>query len=72
MKSLLNHWVRLCGLLVLLQSGIAQEISFHITPLHEQGAFRSPDLVELVKLDPAIKLDIRYATIANSKLADMA
>jgi D-alanyl-D-alanine dipeptidase len=81
MKSLPNLCVRLCGLLVLLQSGIAQEVSFHITPLHpvqelrvealkaqppyEQGAFRAPDLVELVKLDPTIKLDIRYATTNN-------
>jgi D-alanyl-D-alanine dipeptidase len=55
-----------------------QQISFHITPLrpvpelraealkaqppHEEGTFRKPDLVELVKLDPTIKLDIRYAT----------
>jgi D-alanyl-D-alanine dipeptidase len=66
---------------LLLQSGGAQQVSFHITPLrpvselraealkeqppHEQGEFRSPDLVELVKLDPMIKLDIRYATTNN-------
>ena len=30
-------------------------------PPVEAGPFRSPDLVELVKLDPTIKLDIRYA-----------
>ena len=51
---------------------------FHITPLKpveelrkealadkppaEAGSFRKPDLVELNKLDPSIKLDIRYAT----------
>jgi len=68
-------------LLALLQLGFAQEISFHITPLrpveqlrtdalkkqppHEQGTFLNPDLVELVKLDPTIKLDIRYATANN-------
>ena len=73
---------RLCGLLlVLLQLGFAQEVSFRITPLHpveelradalkqkpphEQGTFLKPDLVELVKLDPTIKLDIRYATSNN-------
>lgn len=55
--------------------------TFHITPLRpvaelerearaarppqENGNFRSPDLVELVKLDPTIKLDIRYATSNN-------
>src|SRR5262249_41027833 len=59
----------------------AQEPSFHITPLrpvdelrqealaaqppHEQGSFHAPELVELVKLDPTIKLDIRYATANN-------
>jgi hypothetical protein len=31
-------------------------------PPHENGNFRKPELVELVKLDPTIKLDIRYAT----------
>jgi D-alanyl-D-alanine dipeptidase len=35
------------------------------TPPHETGQFRTPELVELVKLDPTIKLDIRYATANN-------
>ncbi len=68
-------------LLVLLQLGFAQEASFRITPLRpveqlradalkaqlppEQGTFLKPDLVELVRLDPTIKLDIRYATSNN-------
>jgi len=73
---------RLCGLLlVLLQLGFAQEVSFRITPLRpveelradalkaqpppEHGTCLKPDLVELVKLDPTIKLDIRYATTNN-------
>jgi D-alanyl-D-alanine dipeptidase len=77
-----NLQLRLCGLLlVLLQFGFAQEVSFRITPLrpveelraealktqppHEQGTFLKPDLVELVKLDPTIKLDIRYTTSNN-------
>ena len=34
-------------------------------PPLEQGEFRKADLVELVTLDPAIKLDIRYATKRN-------
>lgn len=67
--------------LVLLQLGFAQEVSFRITPLRpveelraealkqqpprEQWTFLKPDLVELVKLDPTIKLDIRYATSNN-------
>ena len=70
-----------CLFLVLLQLGFAQEVSFRITPLrpveelraqalreqppHEQGTFLEPDLVELIKLDPTIKLDIGYATTNN-------
>jgi D-alanyl-D-alanine dipeptidase len=34
-------------------------------PPHESGNFRETDLAELVKLDPTIKLDIRYATTNN-------
>lgn len=34
-------------------------------PPIEQGNFRKPDLVELIKLDATIKLDIRYATANN-------
>ncbi len=65
-------------LLLLLRIGSTQEVSFRITPLrpvpelraealkasppHEQGNFRKPDLVELTRLDPTIKLDVRYAT----------
>jgi zinc D-Ala-D-Ala dipeptidase len=68
-------------LLVLTQLGFTQQASFRITPLrpveelraealkeqppHEPGTFLKPDLVELVKLDPTIKLDIRYATSNN-------
>jgi D-alanyl-D-alanine dipeptidase len=67
--------------LVLLRPGIGQQVSFHITPVRpveelraealkdqpprEQGDFLKPDLVELVTLDPTIKLDIRYATTNN-------
>ena len=70
-----------CGFLLIGQLGSAQQVSFHITPQrpveelrtealkvrppHERGNFRAPDLVELVKLDPAIKLDIRYASTNN-------
>jgi D-alanyl-D-alanine dipeptidase len=32
------------------------------TPPEEKGSFRKNDLVELAKLDPAIRLEIRYAT----------
>src|SRR5262249_14015174 len=34
-------------------------------PEERSGLFRKPELVELVKLDPTIKLDIRYATTDN-------
>jgi D-alanyl-D-alanine dipeptidase len=36
-----------------------------IGPPREKGVFRKPDLVELVALDPTIKLDVRYATANN-------
>jgi D-alanyl-D-alanine dipeptidase len=68
-------------LLLALQPLFPQQPSFHITPLRpveelraealkqqppqEQGAFLKPDLVELITLDPTIKLDIRYATTNN-------
>jgi D-alanyl-D-alanine dipeptidase len=34
-------------------------------PPNEPGPFRKPDLVELIKLDKTIRLDIRYATSNN-------
>ena len=34
-------------------------------PPWEQGRFREPELVEVTKLDPTIRLDIRYATTDN-------
>lgn len=34
-------------------------------PSRETGALRAADLVELVRLDPTIKLDVRYATARN-------
>jgi D-alanyl-D-alanine dipeptidase len=35
------------------------------TPPVESGDFRPPELVELTSLDPALRLDIRYATTNN-------
>ena len=68
-------------LLLPLAAICAQQVSFRITPVrpvaelraealraqppHEAGPFLRPDLVEVVKLDPTIKLDIRYATTNN-------
>jgi zinc D-Ala-D-Ala dipeptidase len=54
----------LVGLLVRALSagqGLAQADG----PPHEAGDFLKPDLVELVKVDPTIHLDIRYATAYN-------
>src|SRR5260370_42623701 len=78
---ILMHRIRLCFLLVLLPLAFAQEASFHITPLRpveelraealaaqpprEQGKFRKPELVELVKPDPTNKLDFPYPTANN-------
>jgi len=35
------------------------------TPPRESGRFRETDLVEVVKLEPTIRLDVRYATTNN-------
>ena len=42
-----------------------REEALKAEPPHESGRFRRPELVELIKLDPTIKLDIRYATDNN-------
>ena len=76
--------IRLCSasvFLALITPAQAQQVSFHITPLHpvdqlreaalhdqpphETGDFLPTDLVELTKIDPDLKLDIRYATTNN-------
>jgi zinc D-Ala-D-Ala dipeptidase len=49
----------LCSVLLLSVSAWAQQ------PPKEAGPFRQSDLVEIIKLDPTIKLDIRYATRNN-------
>lgn len=71
----------LLGICMSFALAAAQQPSFRIVPEHpiaqlreqalqeqppkETGNFRKPDLVELVTLDPTIKLDIRYATSNN-------
>jgi D-alanyl-D-alanine dipeptidase len=47
-------------LFLVVGSVLAQE-----RPPVESGPFRQPELVEIVKLDPTIRLDIRYATRNN-------
>jgi len=49
------------SLLILLATSIALSQG----PPKEAGPFREPNLVELIKLDPTIRLDIRYATKNN-------
>ncbi len=36
-------------------------IALAATPPQEQGRFRAPDLFELIRLDPSLRLDIRYS-----------
>ena len=45
---------------VLLTSALFQQV-----PPKEAGPFKVPELVELTAIEPAIKLDIRYATANN-------
>jgi D-alanyl-D-alanine dipeptidase len=46
-------------------AGLLVAACAHAGPPREKGPFRKPDLVELVTLDPTVKLDIRYATSNN-------
>jgi D-alanyl-D-alanine dipeptidase len=50
----------LCALLTLVVFSKAQE-----QPPKEEGSFRTPELVELKRLDRTLRLDIRYATKNN-------
>lgn len=52
-----------CWLILFLVSGVSAQTP--AGPPAECGPRRQSDLVELVKLDPTIKLDIRYATPNN-------
>jgi D-alanyl-D-alanine dipeptidase len=70
-----------CALLATSLPAQQVQQSFHIKPLKpipelraealkaqppvEQGDFLKPDLVELIKLDPTLKLDIHYASSNN-------
>lgn len=57
---------RVGALLVLLSFGAARaQAAEPEGPPREPGRFRQPELVELVRLEPGLKLDIRYATADN-------
>src|SRR6266478_9502048 len=58
-KSIRQTVVLSCALLFSVATSAQQQ------PPKEAGPFRQPDLVEIIKLDPTIKLDIRYATKNN-------
>src|ERR1051325_9510297 len=51
--------------IVLLLVTVFAAFTFAQRPPAEKGPFRNPELVEVTKLDPTIKLDIRYATKNN-------
>ncbi len=55
---------RLAALLCLIQPFFLTVLFAQGPPL-ETGAFRAPELVELIDVDPTFKLDIRYATPNN-------
>ena len=57
---MLKHCFSVLFLSLAFFSAAAQNV-----PPVETGQFRSPDLVELIKLDPKFKLDIRYASKNN-------
>lgn len=52
-------------LLVLLPVIARAQTAAVSQPPQEKGRFRKPELVELIKLDPTIKLDVRYAGTNN-------
>jgi len=74
-------WLLSLGAVLATAQASPADSTFRITPLRpvaelerearaaqppeETGDFRQPDLVELIALDPTIKLDIRYATSNN-------
>lgn len=59
-KFIMNYsaWARLAALILLLYSCAAR-------PPRESGNFKESDLVEIIRVDSTIRLDIRYATTNN-------
>jgi zinc D-Ala-D-Ala dipeptidase len=56
---------RLCAALAALACALSLAARAQDRPPKEEGRFRAPDLVEVVKVEPGIRLDIRYATADN-------
>lgn len=61
MKRSLSKFAPIISLLILPSLLLAQDTQ----PPREEGRFREPELIELVKLDATLRLDIRYATPHN-------
>jgi D-alanyl-D-alanine dipeptidase len=59
------HETRRSLIALLLLMSMSALVCAQEGPPVEAGPFRAPDLVELVRLDPTIRLDIRYATKNN-------
>src|SRR6266511_1289234 len=57
-------FIRTFVLLALAATGLSLGCAADRPPI-EQGSFHKPELVELIRLDPTIHLDIRYATANN-------
>ena len=57
-KMKIRHTIFFAATIILLNS-------CGVKPPHEEGNFKQTDLVELIKLDTSIHLDIRYATNNN-------
>jgi D-alanyl-D-alanine dipeptidase len=62
LKRSLNHWLRTA---IVIATLFLASATWGQEPPKEAGTFRKPELVELIKLDRTIKLDIRYATSNN-------
>jgi D-alanyl-D-alanine dipeptidase len=63
MRRILSLFILIvCGLLTGAPSRAGRQ---EMRPPVESGPFKKSDLVELVKLDPSLRLDIRYATSNN-------
>jgi len=57
-----DKWKRTAVVLLFF---LFNSVAFAQGPPQETGPFRKPELVEITKLDPTIRLDIRYATKNN-------
>jgi len=66
MAALKDVWqARLGAIARIVLTAVLSASCAHAGPPPEKGTLRKPDLVELIALDPSIKLDIRYATANN-------